>query len=75
MTHQLNALCNFYLGYLICDIPDNTVEVVVTMKMTFGKYMLVEDLGAKMGEVQAVGEVESTKCQDRHKEEGAPTED
>ena len=43
MAHQLNASCNFNLGYLICDIPDNTVEVVVKIKMTFGKHSLVED--------------------------------
>ena len=43
MARHLNATCNFTIGYLICDIPDNTLEIVVKIKTTFGKYMLVED--------------------------------
>ena len=37
MARQLNANCNFKTGYLICDIPDNTMEVVVKIKTMFGK--------------------------------------
>ena len=36
-------MCNFNTGYLICDIPDNTVEVVVKIKTNFSKHTLVED--------------------------------
>ena len=43
MGRQLNASCNFNTGYLICDILNNTMEVVVKIKMTFGKHSLVED--------------------------------
>ena len=43
MARQLNATCNFNIGYLICDILENTMEVVVKMKTTFGKHTLVED--------------------------------
>ena len=39
---KLNATCNFNSGYLICDIPDNTLKVVVKIKTTFGKHTLVE---------------------------------
>ena len=48
MAHQLNASCNFNLGYLICDIPDNTMQMVVKIKMTFGKHTLVEDQEQRM---------------------------
>ena len=43
MARQLNASCNFKTSYLICDIPGNMMEVVVKMKMTFGKHTLVKD--------------------------------
>ena len=43
MARQLNATCNFNTGHLICDIQDNTVEIMVEIKTTFGKHTLVED--------------------------------
>ena len=43
MARQFNATCNFNMGYLICNISDNTVEVVVKIKTTFGKHTLMED--------------------------------
>ena len=42
MARQLNVTSNFNTGYLICNIPDNTVEIVVKIKTTFGKHTLVE---------------------------------
>ena len=47
-NNALNASCNFNTGYLICDIPDNTVQIVVKIKTTFGKHMLVEDRDRRM---------------------------
>ena len=43
MERQLNTSCNFNTGYIICDIPDNTMEVVVKIKTMFGKHTLIED--------------------------------
>ena len=43
MAQQLNAMCNFNMGYLISDIPENTVVVMVKIKTTIGKHTLVED--------------------------------
>ena len=43
IARQLKATYNFNTGYLVCDIPDNTVEIVVKIKTTFGKHTLVED--------------------------------
>ena len=43
MARQLNATCNFSTRYLICDIPNNTIEEVVKIKIPFGKHTLVED--------------------------------
>ena len=46
MARQLNTSCNFntrYLIYLICDKPDNMMEVVVKIKTMFEKHTLVED--------------------------------
>ena len=48
MARQLNATCNFNMGYLICDIPDNTIEVVVKIKTMFGKHTLVKDRERRM---------------------------
>ena len=43
MTRQFNASCNFNTRYLICDIPDNTMELVGKIKTMFGKHILAED--------------------------------
>ena len=43
MARQLDEEYNFNMGYLMCDIPDNMVEVVDKIKMTFRKHTLVED--------------------------------
>ena len=38
----LNVSCDFD-GYLVCQIPDNTVEVELKIKTTRGKYTLIKD--------------------------------
>ena len=38
----LNVSCDFD-GYLVCQIPDNTVEVELKIKTTRGKYILIKD--------------------------------
>ena len=43
MARLLNATYNLSTRYLICNIPDNTMEVVGKIKMTFGKHTMVED--------------------------------
>ena len=43
MARQLNVTCNFNTRYLIRDIPENTVEIVVKIKTTFSKHTLMED--------------------------------
>ena len=42
MNKALNMSCNFN-GYLVCQIPDNTVEVELKIKTTRGKYTLLKD--------------------------------
>ena len=48
MARQLNVTCNFNTGYLICDILENTVEIVVKIKIMFGKHTLVDDQDRKI---------------------------
>ena len=38
----LNVSCDFD-GYLVCQIPDNTVELELKIKTTRGKYTLIKD--------------------------------
>ena len=42
MNKALNMSCDFN-GYLVCQIPDNTVEVELKIKTTRGKYTLIKD--------------------------------
>ena len=42
MNKVLNAAHDFK-GYLVCQIPDNTVEVELKIKTTRGKYTLIKD--------------------------------
>ena len=48
MARQLKATCNVSSGYLICNIPNNTMEVVVKVKTTYGKHTLVENRERRM---------------------------
>ena len=41
-NNALNASCDFN-GYLVCQIPENTIEVELKIKTTRGKYTLTKD--------------------------------
>ena len=61
MAHQLNASCNFNSGYLICDIPNNTVKVVVKIKTMFGNHILVKDQEWRMVKYRTWGKWNQSK--------------
>ena len=42
MNKQLNASCDF-LGYLVCQMPKDVVEVELKVKTKWGKYTLIKD--------------------------------
>ena len=43
MSKQLNASCDFQDGMLVCELPQNIVEVVLKVKTKWGKHTLIED--------------------------------
>ena len=43
MARHLNVNCDFSTGYLVCDIPRDTVIVKIKIKTRWGKHMLKED--------------------------------
>ena len=43
MAKQLNALCSFQNGLLVCELTGNVIEVVLKVKMRWGKHTLIED--------------------------------
>ena len=43
MKKALNASCDFR-GYLVCQMPDNVVQVELKIKATIGKYTLIKDI-------------------------------
>ena len=43
MTRQLNASCSFQNGLLVCELTGDTVEVVLKVKMKWGKHTLIKD--------------------------------
>ena len=43
MSKQLNAFCNFQDGLLICQPPEDTVEVELKVKTAWGKHNLLKD--------------------------------
>ena len=43
MTKQLNASCSFQNGLLTCELTGDIVEVVLKVKMRWGKHTLIED--------------------------------
>ena len=43
MNKALNASCNFR-GYLVCQMPENVLEIELKVKTTRGKYTLIKDL-------------------------------
>ena len=43
MAKQLNASCSFQNGLLVCKLSGAAVEVVLKVKMRWGKQTLIED--------------------------------
>ena len=43
MTKQLNASCSLQNGLLVCELTGGIVEVVLKVKMRWGKHTLIED--------------------------------
>ena len=43
MTKQLNASCSFQNGLLVCELTRDIVEVVLKVKMKWGKHTLIKD--------------------------------
>ena len=43
MGRHLNASCDFNSGYLVCDIPRDTIEVKLKIKTRWVKHILTED--------------------------------
>ena len=43
MAEQLNASCSFQNWLLACELTGDAVEVVLKVKMTWGKHTLIED--------------------------------
>ena len=48
MTKQLNASCSFQNGLLVCELTRDIVEVVLKVKMKWGKHTLIEDIYNRM---------------------------
>ena len=43
MAKQLNASCSFQNGLLVCKLTGDAVEVVLKVKMKWGKHTLIKD--------------------------------
>ena len=43
MAKQLNASYSFQNGLLVCELTGDVVEVVLKIKMRWGKHTLIED--------------------------------
>ena len=43
MTKQLKVSCDFQDGLLVCELPKDTVEIVLKVKTRWGKHTLIED--------------------------------
>ena len=43
MARSLNSKCNFENGFFTCDLPEDTVLLVVKVKTKTGNHTLVED--------------------------------
>ena len=43
MARSLNSRCNFKNGFFTCDLPEDTVLLVIKVKTRTGSHMLVED--------------------------------
>ena len=43
MARQVNSVCNFMLGYVRCELPEDTVDVEVRIRTLGGTHTLKED--------------------------------
>ena len=43
MARYLNMNCDFIAGYLVCDIPRDTIKVQIKIKTRWGKHILTDD--------------------------------
>ena len=43
MARPLSSRCNFKNGFFMCDLPEDTILMVVKVKTKTGNHMLVED--------------------------------
>ena len=61
MEHNtaLNLSCNFN-GYLVCQMPMNTVEVELKIKTTRGKYTFNKDTCTRTDTIHGTGWIEDS---------------
>ena len=43
MARSLNSRCNFKNGFFSCDLPEDTVLLILKVKTKMGNHTLVED--------------------------------
>ena len=43
MERQINTLCNFTLGFIMCQLPEDTVDVQVRVRTHRGTHTLKKD--------------------------------
>ena len=48
LARSLNSRCNFQDGYFSCNLPVDTVQLVVCIETTHGKHTLKEDKEKRM---------------------------
>ena len=43
MARQINTACNFLMSYVKCELPEDTVDVMVKVGTLWGTHTLKED--------------------------------
>ena len=43
MARQINPVCNFMLGFVKCELPEDTVDIEVKIRTPQGTHTLKED--------------------------------
>ena len=43
MARSLNSQCDFENGFFTCDLPEDTILLILKVKMQTGNHTLVED--------------------------------
>ena len=44
MARSLNSRCDFENGFFTCDLPEDTVHLILKVKTKTGNHTLVEDM-------------------------------